>query len=117
MKKMLFAKNVGEPCEEFLGSEEEFLFIDKFYCKEWLLNGNRHREGGPAVIWKNGSQKWYQNGLLHRDDGPALIHPDGRQEWWANGKRHREDGPARIWPNGIKSWWLNGIKVSEKTFL
>ena len=30
--------------------------------KEWLLNGNRHREDGPAIEYANGSKEWWLNG-------------------------------------------------------
>lgn len=34
-----------------------------FIAKEFWLNGKRHREGGPAVIWENGRRSWYKNGV------------------------------------------------------
>jgi len=34
--------------------------------KEWYLNGNLHREDGPAVESANGDKEWYLNGLLAR---------------------------------------------------
>ena len=52
----------------------------------WRLNGNPHREDGPAVIHSDGTQEWWLNGHLHREDGPAVIHSDGTQEWCLNGK-------------------------------
>jgi len=30
--------------------------------KEWWLNGERHREDGPAVEFDNGREEWYLNG-------------------------------------------------------
>jgi len=48
--------------------------IDTGGNKHWYnKDGQLHREGGPAVIWKNGSEFWYKNNLLHREDGPATI--------------------------------------------
>ena len=29
----------------------------------WYLNGELHREGGPAVEWADGSKWWYLNGV------------------------------------------------------
>jgi hypothetical protein len=29
----------------------------------------------------DGSEMWFLNGELHREDGPALIGSDGTQEW------------------------------------
>jgi hypothetical protein len=56
----------------------------------WTLNGQLHREDGPAVEWKNGHhgrQQWYINGKLHREDGPAMIRSDGREIFYLNGER------------------------------
>lgn len=47
-----------------------------------------------GTIGPGGRQEWHLNGELHREDGPARIHLDGSKEWWINGKEHREDGPA-----------------------
>ena len=30
--------------------------------KHWYLNGQYHREDGPAVEWSNGTKHWYLNG-------------------------------------------------------
>ena len=27
--------------------------------KAWMLNGNLHRETGPAIEWANGFKEWY----------------------------------------------------------
>jgi len=81
---------------------------DKNGTKEWCINGNNHREDGPALIKADGSQQWYINGKKHRADGPAVIWDDGTQEWWLNGKRHRDDGPAVICADGLQGWFING---------
>jgi len=85
--------------------------------KYWYLNGNLHREDGPAHIGSDGSKQWFLNGNYHRVDGPAIEWNDGSKEWCLNGKLHREDGPA-IESNGTKEWFLEGVKYnSEKTCL
>jgi hypothetical protein len=38
----------------------------------WCLNGQLHREDGPAVEWADGSKIWCQHGKFHRLDGPAI---------------------------------------------
>ena len=48
------------------------------------MNGKRHREDGPAVIWANGTKSWYMNGKQHREDGPAIERADGSKSWWLN---------------------------------
>jgi len=62
--------------------------------KMWYLNGELHREDGPAVEHANGSKMWYLNDELHREGGPAVEDFDGFKAWYQEGKRHREGGPA-----------------------
>ena len=57
----------------------------------WYLNGEFHREDGPAVEDADGYKSWYLNGELHREDGPAYEHADGYKEWWVNGEELSED--------------------------
>jgi hypothetical protein len=45
-----------------------------------------HRKDGPAILWRDGTQKWYIDGKLHREDGPASINPDVLQRWYQKGK-------------------------------
>ena len=80
--------------------------------RHWYLNGELHREDGPAKITRNDIQIWYNYGRIHREDGPAIKYPDGGEEWCINGKRHRKDGPALKYPDG-ESWWLNGVLHRE----
>jgi hypothetical protein len=75
--------------------------------KHWYLNGQYHREDGPAREWDDGSKEWFLNGQLHRTDGPAIEYVDGSKAWYRNGKLHREDGPAKEYVDGTKQWWLN----------
>jgi len=76
--------------------------------KEWYLNGELHREDGPAKEYTNGEKYWYGNGKLHREHGPAVEYANGTKAWYLNGERHREDGPAREYADGDKEWYLNG---------
>jgi hypothetical protein len=34
-----------------------------------------------------GDEEWYLNGELHREDGPAIKWSDGYKEWYYHGKR------------------------------
>ena len=36
------------------------------------------------VVVDDGDQYWYLNGQLHREDGPAIIYADGDQRWYLN---------------------------------
>ena len=58
--------------------------------KFWYLNGERHREDGPAVEWANGNKWWYLNDQLHREDGPAIEFASGSKWWYLNGKEISE---------------------------
>ena len=35
--------------------------------KSWYLNGERHREDGPAVEWADGSMGWYLNDIEYTE--------------------------------------------------
>jgi hypothetical protein len=62
------------------------VYKNGYYCVR-NSRGQHHREGGPAVIYPNGSQLWCRNGHLHREGGPAVIYPNGSQYWYLNGKQ------------------------------
>jgi hypothetical protein len=38
-----------------------------------------------------GRQEWYLNGNRHREDGPAIVCPNGRQEWYLKGEELSEE--------------------------
>ena len=75
------------------------------------------REDGPAVEYLNGEFEYWLDGQLHREDGPAVFKHDFIM-WFRNGVRHREDGPAIEVNSGkygygfYKEWWFQGEKVS-----
>jgi len=83
----------------------------------WKLDGWRHREDGPAVIYSNGDRAWWLNGKYHREDGPAVIWADGARAWYLNNQLHREDGPAVIGADGDQFWYLNGEEYTEQEWL
>jgi hypothetical protein len=84
--------------------------------KSWYLNGQRHREDGPAVECANGDKSWYLNGLRHREDGPAVENSVGCKVWYLNGQRHCEDGPAIEYSDGAKGWYLTDERLTEEEF-
>jgi len=61
--------------------------VDEYKTKYWYLNGNLHREDGPAAEYANGTKFWYLNGKLHREDGPAAECADGTKYWYLNGEQ------------------------------
>jgi len=81
--------------------------------KAWYINGKRHNENGPAIIWSNGDKWWYINGELHNENGPAVIAIDGTKAWYINGELHKKNGPAVIDIDGYKAWFINGKRHNE----
>ena len=67
-------------------------------------------------VYADGSKHWYLNGEPHREDGPAYEFANGRKVWYLNGQFHREDGPAYEYADGRKVWYLNGQELSEQEF-
>jgi hypothetical protein len=58
---------------------------------EYLLDGLRHRDNGPAYI-ADDVEKYYYNGKLHRIDGPAIVYKDNNASnlhefYYLNGDR------------------------------
>ena len=62
---------------------------------------------------KIGDTFWYINGELHRENGPAIELADG-YKWYINGELHREDGPAVEYADGRKGWYIDGVKLTEE---
>jgi hypothetical protein len=60
----------------------KFSHGDIFY----IMNGGRHREEGPAIIYQSGTKCWYQNDQLHREDGPAVEFNSGKKYWYYHGE-------------------------------
>jgi len=61
-----------------------------------------------AIVRDGGGKHWYLNGQRHREDGPAIECVDGGKLWFLNGQCHREDGPACEYADGTKYWYING---------
>jgi len=77
----------------------EFM-IDPFGAKRWFLDGELHREGGPAYEDDEGYKEWYLNGLYHREDGPAIEYPPkngGGNEWWLKNYPVPEEKFKEVW--------------------
>jgi hypothetical protein len=104
--------------------------------KEWWVNGQLHRVGGPTIIHKVNNhynqEEWWIDGRKHRVDGPAVItrcsNGSWLHEWWIDGRKHRVDGPAVIKfeikrenhknKNKVKKikteeWWLDGQRHNK----
>ena len=43
------------------------------------------------LIESDGSKRWWLNGQRHREDGPAIETAYGDKEWWLNGQKFNEE--------------------------
>jgi|SRR5579859_2998528 len=92
---------------------------DEFGNEWWTLNGQLHREDGPAAEWHDGDKAWYLHGQCHRIDGPAIEYYNGTKSWYYHGQHHRLDGPAIEYASGKKIWYYHGKMIncsSQKEF-
>lgn len=81
--------------------DDEPAVIYKDGTKWWYENGAVSRRGDlPAVCWWNGVQEWWLDGVRHRDNGPAVIFPTiesvhpsmrGVRQFWDHGVMVREE--------------------------
>ena len=44
----------------------------------------------------DGKQEHWVNGQLHREDGPAIIMPDGSEFWYRKGKLYQTQRDGQI---------------------
>ena len=42
-------------------------------------------------VFEDGTKEWYLNGERHREDGPAIEYDDGHKEWYLNGEHYTEE--------------------------
>ena len=80
-----------------------------------------HKEAGNMIeytvkVHGGGTKEWFLNGELHREDGPAFEGTYGSKYWYINGELHREDGPAIECANGDKYWYLNDVQYTEEEY-
>ena len=81
------------------------------------MKENWHNETCKAYevhMWSTGGTFWYLDGQRHRENGPAYESTSGTKEWWLNNQLHRTDGPAHESAGGKKEWWLYGKKLTEE---
>lgn len=98
-------------------------------------DGERHRIGGPAIVYPSGSEEWWVDGMRHREGGPAVVNVCGYQAWYRWGDPHNTRGPALVHacgyyhvcgichPNRTKTyakpriqWYIQGHRLAEKEF-
>ena len=88
----------------------EFKYFDGYYIDDtkaayYNLDGTYKDRTGIIQTFVNGE--------LHKNDGPAVEWPDGSSAWYVGGKLHRIDGPAYETDSGYKSWYINGKLITE----
>ena len=44
------------------------------------------KEQPECRVDRYGDKRWWLNGDLHREDGPACEYANGRKSWWLHGK-------------------------------
>ena len=60
----------------------------------WLDDeGHAYREGGPAVVWHDGSQWWCRRDQAKFPRGPADLCADGTLQWYEGDHLLREREP------------------------
>lgn len=56
-------------------------------AQEWWQNDKFHRlYNGPAATYRDGTFEWFVNGEYHREGGPAVLNIFGNYFWYTNGK-------------------------------
>jgi hypothetical protein len=81
---------------------------------QYTEKGKYSRDGGPALIYKGGSEYWIKDGKKHREDGPAQIDAGGNEWWYKNNELHREDGPAVTLWDGKTCYCYRGVAFNTK---
>jgi hypothetical protein len=68
------------------------MHVDSNGTKRWYNRaGQFHKDGAPTVIYPTGNTEWIVNGEHHREDGPAVTYKGstgGFEEYWINGKMY-----------------------------
>ena len=55
-------------------------------CKHKSTCFEKTMKQPKCIIKSGGTKEWYLNGERHREDGPAYEHPSGIKQWYLNGK-------------------------------
>ena len=55
------------------------------------------KEQPKCVVDKYGAKEWYLNGELHREDGPAYEHPNGHKEWYLHDEQVHPEQIVDLW--------------------
>lgn len=75
------------PQGEYKINDRERLMVGISGMVTFYLDGDVHREKGPACIFPGRASQWRKHGMLHRETGPAFVWVDGKIEFWLNNHR------------------------------
>jgi len=62
------------------------------------------------VDWNDGSRSWHINGELHREDGPAWEDVKGTKQWWLDGEQLSE----KVWKKRVAELHKKNIDNPKK---
>lgn len=68
--------------------------------------GHRHREDGPAVIFRSGGKLWIRDGFYYCDNGPHAFYAHG--VWVC---KYTDDGSVWRSPNGHNVYYVTGEAI------
>jgi len=69
-----------------------------------------------VIVTEYGTRWFNLQGEKHREDGPAIENVNGNKWYYINGEKHREDGPAIEYVNGNKAYYINDKYLTEQEF-
>ncbi len=109
----------------WVGSMKTKRVVNNNGCVRWYKVSDDgahtlHREDGPAVFYKDGSECWMIDGVYHRDDGPARIYAISKDgwgyEWRCRGVLHRFSGPAvyDTLSEISERWYIKGRHITSE---
>lgn len=97
--------NYGDDKKNFTGVCQ----IVGVYTSCPMKDGFYHCETGPATI-NSDEKQWFINGELHREDGPAVERSNGEKEWCYKDECHGFNNDFTV-----KSWkkYIEKLKAKE----
>lgn len=84
--EVIYISDLSSVPRDFTG-----LAIDSADSKFYFRCGLLHRDGAPAVIYRNGTIEYYQDDKLHNVWGPSIIYATGAKLYYLSNKCYAED--------------------------
>ena len=85
---------------------------------EWSQHGRVSRAGDrPAIVLPDGEMHWRERGEKHRLGGPAIIYPDGAREWhWHDLLIATQDAAGDFFVEDIIRWDVYYERPMEEAY-